>query len=81
MDDVLENLLHCWLAALNKEYGTSLSEEEITDWYIGGFFPSLTKDQLYAPLFDPFFWADLSPMQNAPEIVKKLIDDGHNHRT
>lgn len=80
MDDVLENLLHCWIAALNKEHGTSVSEEDITDWYLGGFFPSLTSDQLYMPLFDPYFWDDLTPMQNAPEVVKKLIDDGHTVR-
>lgn len=80
MDDVLENLLECWVAELNRRYGTTVHPEEITNWLIGEFFPSLTKEELFAPLGDPTFWSLLSPMKDAPDVVCKLIDDGHRVR-
>ena len=43
MDDVLENLVECWVDELNKKCGSSLCEEDITDWRIAKFFPSLTN--------------------------------------
>lgn len=30
MDDVLENLVECWVNELNKKCGSSLCEEDIT---------------------------------------------------
>ena len=48
MDDVLENLVECWVAALNRKHGTTVKPEDITNWLIGEFFPSLTKEELFA---------------------------------
>lgn len=42
MDDVLENLVECWVNELNKKCCSSLREEDITDWRIAKFFPQLT---------------------------------------
>lgn len=50
MDDVLENLVECWVDELNKKCGSSLCEEDITDWRIAKFFPSLTNEDLFSPL-------------------------------
>ena len=36
-----------------------------------------TKEELFAPLNDPAFWGNLSPMPFAQDIVCRLIDDGH----
>ena len=77
MDDVLENLVECWVNELNKKCGSSLREEDITDWRIAKFFPQLTKDDLFSPLNTTEFWEKISPMQNAQDVLKKLIDDGH----
>ena len=79
MDDVLENLVECWVAALNRKHGTTVKPEDITNWLIGEFFPSLTKEELFAPLNDPAFWGNLSPMPFAQDVICRLIDDGvHN---
>lgn len=80
MDDVLENLVECWVNELNKKCGSSLREEDITDWRIAKFFPQLTKDDLFSPLNTTEFWEKISPMQNAQEVLKRLIDDGHTIR-
>ena len=80
MDDVLENLVECWVDELNKKCGSSLCEEDITDWRIAKFFPSLTNEDLFSPLNTAEFWGKIAPMQNAQDILKKLIDDGHTIR-
>lgn len=77
MDDVLEDLVGCWISELNKKHGTTVTIEDVTDWKIAKFFPTLTNEELYAPLFDPDMWLKLEVMPNAPENVKRLIDDGH----
>lgn len=77
MDDVLENLVECWVTELNRKHGTTVRPEDITNWLIGEFFPSLTKEELFAPLNDPAFWGNLSPMPFAQDVVCRLIDDGH----
>lgn len=80
MDDVLENLVECWVDELNKKCGSSLCEEDITDWRIAKFFPSLTNEDLFSTLNTAEFWGKIAPMQNAQGILKKLIDDGHTIR-
>ena len=80
MDDVLENLVECWVDELNKKCGSSLCEEDITDWRIAKFFPSLTNEDLFSHLNTAEFWGKIAPMQNAQDILKKLIDDGHTIR-
>ena len=68
MDDVLENLVECWVDELNKKCGSSLCEEDITDWRIAKFFPSLTNEDLFSPLNTAEFWGKIAPMQNAQDI-------------
>lgn len=80
MDDVLEDLVGCWIAELNAQHGTSVEMEDITEWRIANFFPTLTVEELYAPLFDPQMWGKLQAIPGAAENVKRLIDDGHTVR-
>lgn len=51
-DDVIENLLDCWVAMLNNRYGTSASPEDVTDWNVSLAFPTLTREQVYSVLAD-----------------------------
>lgn len=75
-----KTLLSVGLNELNKKCGSSLCEEDITDWRIAKFFPSLTNEDLFSPLNTAEFWGKIAPMQNAQDILKKLIDDGHTIR-
>lgn len=80
MDDVLEDLVGCWISELNRKHGTKVTIEDVTDWKIAKFFPTLSSEELYEPLFDPNMWSRLEAMPNAPETVKRLVDDGHTIR-
>ena len=80
MDDVLENLVECWVAELNLRFGTTVSIEDVTTWNIAEVFPSLTSEQVFSPLYDSCFWGKLSALPEAAKYLKRLIDDGHKIR-
>lgn len=77
MDDTIENLAEAWVAYLNARHQTSTNLSDITDWDISKAFPTLTKEQVYAPLFEDAFWSWVKPMEGASEALQKLIADGH----
>ena len=78
IDDTIENLCETWVEWLNRQHGTSVSYNEITEWDMSKFFPSLTKEQVYAPLHNPMLWDFVKPKAGAVEYVKKLMDEGYN---
>lgn len=77
MDDVLENLSVAWVDYLNKKYGTTVKPEEVVDWQVDQFFPELTKDQVYGALWDDALWQTVRPIEGASEILRELMNDGH----
>lgn len=77
LDSVLMNLLPTWLYHLNMQAKSKLTVEDITAWDISKFFPTLTKEQIYAPFSWGFFWKETTPIDGAIEFVNKLIADGH----
>lgn len=77
MDDTIENLAEAWVAYLNARHQTSTNLSDITDWDISKAFPTLTKEQVYVPLFEDAFWSWVKPMEGASESLQKLIADGH----
>ena len=77
MDDVLENLSVAWVDYLNRKYGTDVNAEDITDWSVDKFFPSLSKRQVYGALIDEALWKTVRPMNKAQETLQALIHDGH----
>ena len=78
IDDTIENLCETWVDWLNKQYGTSVEYNKITKWDMSKFFPNLTKEQVYEPLYNPKLWDYVRPKQGAVKYVKKLIDEGYN---
>jgi len=76
VDDVLENLCEEWVRRLNEKYGTSVSYEDVTEWDIAKFYPSLAREQVFAPLHEPDIWFSLSPKEGAICYLKKLVEDG-----
>lgn len=78
IDDTIEDLLKAWCEWLNKRYGLCVQPEEVTDWDVAKFFPTLTKEQVFEPLHIDHFWETVEPKKDAVKYVKKLIDDGFN---
>lgn len=77
LDNVLINTGEAWVAEINRRHGTSVDYEDVTKWEIEYLFPSLTHDEVYAPLTDGSAWDYVTPVDGAQEYVQKLIDDGH----
>lgn len=77
MDDTIEDLTTPWVNSLNQTHGTSVQKKDINDWNLSIAFPSLSKDQIFAPISTAELWKRVTPLPGAPEYLKKLIDDGH----
>lgn len=78
MDDTMEELLPAWVTYLNNKHHTSVPPNGITDWDIEKFFPELTKEQVFEPMYIDSFWATVQPKPDAVQYVKRLKDDGYN---
>lgn len=76
MDDTIEHLCPTWVEWLNREHNLSVNWLDIDDWDMTKFFPTLTKDQIYAPLHSPDFWLEVKPIEGAQHYLKLLIDEG-----
>lgn len=77
MDDTIENLCDVWVQCLNERYGTSVKPTDIKEWDMTKAFPTLSRKQIYEPLFDEELWERITPLPGAVETIKKIIDDGH----
>lgn len=77
-DDVIENLIECWVNALNKTHGLSVIPDDVRSWDFQNAFPMLTKEEIYAPLYVKDVWKDLEPLGDSYYYLKKIMDDGHD---
>ena len=77
MDDTIEDLLGAWVSYLNKVHGTTIQKDDVFDWDISKSFPTLDKQQIFAPLYQDSFWLSVKPIEDAPRALQKLINDGH----
>lgn len=77
MDDTIECLLDAWCGWLNRVHGTSVRSEDVTEWDVAKFFPSLTRDEIFAPLLkNEEFWTTVKPKPDAMEYLWKINEDG-----
>lgn len=77
MDDTIEQLLKAWVKGVNEKYGCSVSYNEITVWDVSAAFPGLTHKQVYDIPLQTGFWKTVEPIADAPEVLSRLIDAGH----
>jgi 5'(3')-deoxyribonucleotidase len=78
LDEVLNNLLECWVSFLNDKHGLDADMQDKKTWGLGPLFPSLTAKEIDYPLFDDNFWSGLVPQPYSVEYLHKMILDGHN---
>lgn len=75
-DDTIENLCQTWVTYLNRMYGTTVHSSEIVDWNVSLFFPSLTKEQVYDPIFNKNFWKEINPIDGCyKRFLKQLTSE------
>ena len=78
IDDTVEDLLSAWCNWLNEKYKTTVDINDITEWDMCKFFPSLTKEQVFEPLHQNYFWKTVEPKHDAMTYVSKLFNEGYN---
>lgn len=71
-DDTIENLCQIWVTYLNRMYGTTVHSSEIVDWNVSLFFPSLTKEQVYDPIFNKNFWKEINPIDGCYKVLEEI---------
>lgn len=78
MDDTIEGLLEAWTGFIEEKYGVSVNKDDITDWDLSKAYPTLTNEQIYAPLLEEDMWDKVKPFPDAIEYLKRLKADGHD---
>lgn len=78
MDDTIEYLLPAWVSWLNNLYNLNVNYDEISEWDMQKFFPTLSYDKIYAPLFENDFWGTVKPREDAIIYLSKMIELGFN---
>ena len=77
MDGTIEDLVSAWTQCLNARYGTEVSPEDVTNYDMRLAYPSLTEEQIFAPLNEKDFWRGVKPVAGAGKVMKRLISEGH----
>lgn len=77
MDDTIEMLGAAWCEYLNARHGTNVAHEDLNQWEVAKIFPSIDRNDVYAPLLEDEFWEWVKPMDGAAETIQKIISDGH----
>ena len=78
LDDVLNNLLECWVKLLNGRYNLNARAQDSKIWNVQGIYPTLTEEEVYRPIYEEEVWKMLSPRPGSVETLKKMIDHGHD---
>ena len=71
-DDILNDLGKCWIAEINRTYGTRVKFEDVKDYGLTETFPDLTLQQLYGPYLDGRLYLDIHPVKEAQKLVEHL---------
>lgn len=77
MDNVLDNLGDVWVGELSKRHGLSITHDDITEWDMTKFFPTLSRTKVYEPLHEEAVWKSVEPLPGAQDAISRLQRDGH----
>jgi len=75
-DDTIFNTLDEWTKELNKISGCNFTSADMTQWELLKTYTMLTKNEISAPLFNPDFWKNVSPKEDAVKYITQLYSDG-----
>lgn len=84
LDDVLIDMIPVWLDTINSRFGTNKKAENIKSWSITNFFKNeiekgiLTKEDIYAPLYEDDFWKHVKPIDGMHDMLLVLKKLGFN---
>ena len=76
MDDTMTYFVRAWCQRLNQAHGTNLSDSDIRSWEVEEYFPTLTKEQVIAPILEDDFWQYVEPKEDAAKYIQMLMEEG-----
>lgn len=77
LDNVLINTGQAWVDMLNERHGTTVKYDDVSKWDVEGFFPTLSRKEIYDPLESGEVWSRVSLIPGARETLDKLIAEEH----
>lgn len=77
MDDVLNNLMHPWLAAYNRDYNDTRAATDIKNFDVWTHVSPECGEKIYDYLVPELFLA-CAPMPDAQRVTQELIEKGHD---
>ena len=77
MDDVMIDLVSHWVETLNQKYDLNVKPENITDWDMTKFFPTIPTNEIYKPLTKKKFWKDIEPINYAQFYLESMAAEGY----
>lgn len=80
IDDVVWDLLKYWVEMLNEEHHLDVKVSDINNFDMRLFFPTLTDEEIYAPLKGSELWRRVRLKPNADTVIKRLMEEGHDVR-
>ena len=78
MDDTVTWLLPIWVSILNEKHNLCVDWRDIKKWDMSIPFPTLTKDQIYAPLMTEEIWDKVIPRGDSEFQLKLLYEEGYD---
>ena len=76
MDGVIADTHLAWINILNERYGTTVTPEDVRGWTMGPYFPTLTSDQIYEPLYSDSLYETVPEIQGALGAIAYLRYQG-----
>lgn len=80
VDDCMWGLLRPWLQLLNERYGTDVQFDDVVNFDMREFFPTLSDEEIYGPLSEEILWDKVQPNFRAGFVTEQLLCDGHDLR-
>lgn len=77
IDDTLIWTVRTLVTVLNYKHNLDVKYEDVKEWDLTKAFPTLTKEQIFEPMFHTGFWDCVIPRDDAIQYLPKLIEDGH----
>lgn len=72
IDNVLNNLTEEWAKYLNKKYRLKVKLEDIVDYDMTKAYPTLTRKQIFKPLYKSKIWKRLRPLEDSVKYLREL---------
>lgn len=71
-DDVLTHFLEAWVIWLNRKHNLNVKMEDIREWDLDNFYPTLTHEQIMEPVQGSEFFRSVRPRVDAMYYLEKL---------